>query len=421
MKRIVSLAIAVLMIVGCLALAGCKPKIADNTEYYDAITKTMKLTKSYEGKEFIADGIGQATLAQHTDGDTSRFNLFGGSSVTVRYYSVDTPESTGDVEKWGAAASAFVKDKLTNATEIVLEATATPAEKETYGRYLGYVWYKGEGDADFKCLNLELVENGFSDNKGMNTSDYPYYDYFKKANDFARSIKLRLYSELDDPLYSTDPVPMTIKEFSENNEAFYNEELQLGSKVEFYGYLTDLSISASGTYTFVAEEYDPQTGETYQLNVYAGYVSSAASSMQIGHMYHFVGTVQKYNGKFQISGITYSSLFQQPQLSYATQLNYYYTFDNSISYNGNFSATNYSDVTVESATVKDGVLTIVGSAQKKTASGLGENETFTFTVNVADDFENTFKAGDKFSVTGLQMEYNSGNITIIDFSDIRLK
>lgn len=422
MKKIISLAVAVLMIVGCLALVACSPKIADNTEYYDAITKTLKLTKSYEGKSYIEDGIGPAALAQHTDGDTSRFLLDDGRSVTMRYYSIDTPESTGGVEKWGAAASAFVKEKLTTATDIVLEATTVPASTETYGRYLGYVWYKSEGDTDFRCLNLEVVENGFSDNKGINTSEYPYYDYFKKANDFARSIKLRLYSDLEDPLYSTDPIPMTIKAFWENTEAFYNEEMQVGSKVEVYAYLTDLKISNSGTYTFVAEEYDAETGKTYQINVYAGYVSASASAMKIGHMYRFVGSIQKYSGQYQISGIVYDSLYQQPQLSYVTQRNYYYTFDNSISYNSNFSATNYSDVTVVSATVEEGVLTIVGSAQKKTGQGLNqEAETFTFTVKVADDFENTFKAGDKFSVTGLQLEKDSGNITIIDFSDINLK
>ena len=131
MKRILSVAIALLLLVGCLSLVACN-KVADNTEYYDAITKTLKLEKSFEGKSYLTDGIGRATLAALTDGDTTRFTLEQGDSVVVRYYQVDTPESTGGVEKWGKAASLFVKDKLSAATEIVLEATAVPAEKESY-------------------------------------------------------------------------------------------------------------------------------------------------------------------------------------------------------------------------------------------------------------------------------------------------
>lgn len=421
MKKILSVAIVALLVVSCCVLAACEPQIADNTEYYDAITKTLKLTKQFEGKSYLSDGIGRATLELLTDGDTTRFTLEQGDSINMRYYSVDTPESTGGVEKWGKAASNFVKEKLSAATEIVLEATTVPASTETYGRYIGYVWYKTAEDTDFKNLNLELVENGFSDNKGINTSDYPYYDYFKKANDFARSIKLRLYSELEDPLYSTDPVPMTIKDFLENNEAYYNEEADVGSKVEFYAYLTDLRVSNSGTYTFTATEYDAETGNTYSISVYAGYVSAAASQMPIGHLYRIVGNVQKYNGKFQISGVIYETLFQMPEFTYVTQYNYYLTFNSSMSYSTHYSATLYSDVTVTSATLEGTELTIVGTAQKRTKDGWKEAETFTFKVTVAENYSDTIKAGDTFSVSGLQLEENSGIITVLRFSDIVLK
>ena len=134
MKKIISVLAVVLVLAASIVLGACQPKIADNTEYYDKITKTLKLTKSYEGKSFITDGIGPATLDAHTDGDTSRFRLAEGGTINMRYYQIDTPESTTGVEKWGKAASLFVKDKLTTATEIVLEATTVPASTETYGR-----------------------------------------------------------------------------------------------------------------------------------------------------------------------------------------------------------------------------------------------------------------------------------------------
>lgn len=421
MKRILSVAIALLLLVGCLSLVACN-KVADNTEYYDAITKTLKLEKSFEGKSYLTDGIGRATLAALTDGDTTRFTLEQGDSVVVRYYQVDTPESTGGVEKWGKAASLFVKDKLSAATEIVLEATAVPAEKESYGRYLGYVWYKTAADEDFKNLNLELVENGFSENKGINTSAYPYYDVFQKANDFAQKIKLRLYSELDDPLFSTDPVEMTIKEFNESPDAFFNEELDVGSKVLFYGYLSDLEISQSQTYTFTATQYDETTGETYNIKVYAAYSSNPASKMKLGHYYRFVGTVQEYQGQFQISGIVYDSLFQLEEYSYVTQKDYYLTFSSSETFINQYSATLYTDITVTSANVENGTLTIVGTAQQRTQDGVKEEvKTFTLTVKVDSNYSNEITVGSKISVSGLQLVANSGNITVLHYSDIDLK
>ena len=131
MKKIFSIIIVLsLCALACLSLAACN-KIADNTKFYDSITKTLKLTKSYEGKSFLNDGIGKATVDAYTDGDTTRFKLEQGTVVIVRYYQIDTPESTGSVDKWGRAASNFTKNALSNATEIVLEATASVAQKDS--------------------------------------------------------------------------------------------------------------------------------------------------------------------------------------------------------------------------------------------------------------------------------------------------
>ena len=168
MKKSIKILSILLVAVICLAmLVACNNQTFDKSKYYDDVTKTLKLVKSFEGKSFLTEGIGKATLISHTDGDTSRFRLESGEEIAVRYYQIDTPESTGNVEKWGKAASLFVKDRLLSATEIVLEATKTKAEKDSYGtRYLGYVWYKTADYPEFKLLNLEVVENGFSANQG---------------------------------------------------------------------------------------------------------------------------------------------------------------------------------------------------------------------------------------------------------------
>lgn len=402
-KFIRAISVFLVACLGVLGFAACgEEEIADNTKYYDSVTKSLKLEKAYEGKNFFNDGIGEAKLKKNTDGDTTDFTLVVpdsllGSAVTIRYFCIDTPESTGGVQKWGKSASLFTKNKLDNATEIVLEASETPAVKDSYGtRYLGYVWYKQEGDTEFKNLNVEIVENGYSENKAESLN--PYYSYFKKANDFAKSIELRIYSELEDPLYSTDPTDVTIKDLNENMDEYYNAELDSGAKVRFNGYLTDLYVSNTMTYTFTAQQYDPETGEVYSISVYAGYTSASGSKMVIGHYYQFVGSVQNHYGKMQISGIVYSAIYKEPDNTHVKQNNYYFTFDSNTAYSTNNRATLYSDLTVMEATVEGTTLTIKATAQKCARDSYEEAVPFTLQVPVSAGYTSTFAAGDKLSL-----------------------
>lgn len=426
-KTICILLLVAIIFTCCFALIGCKDKVADNTEYYDTITKKLKLTKSYEGKSFFRDGIGEATVDAFTDGDTTRF-VSDDVTLIIRYYSIDTPESTGSVEKWGKAASMFVKNQLSKATKIVLESsTGERPVKDSYGsRYLGYIWYKTADYDDFKLLNLEIVENGFSENKGVNTSAFAYNSYFEEATNFAKSIQLRLFSKLDDPLYSTDPIEMTIKDFWDNTEKYctqIGENEYAGAKIVMEAYLESLYISQSGTYTFKGVEYDPETGKRYEIPVYVGYSSSSATDMQIGHKYRIIGTVQNFHGNFQISGINYSSMYQDkmPDGSYIIQKDYYLTFSTSETYTTQFGSCLYSDATVKSAEVKDGVLTIVATAYKRKSKEFGDQSEFTFTVKVSDDYKNTLVEGSTFSTKGYQLEYKSGKILINDVKDLVVK
>ncbi len=427
MKKILSIIVLILITLSSLVFFACdggKEKVADNTEYYNEITSGLKLNKSFEGKSFLTDGIGRATVDAHTDGDTTRFRLEQGNIIAVRYYQIDTPESTGNVQKWGKAASLFTKTRLSSATEIVLEATAPRAEKDSYGtRYLGYVWYKTAQDSDFKCLNLELVENGFSSNGGMATDKYPYNSYFAKAESFARKIKLRIYSDLDDPLFSTDPEDITLKQFFDNEEAYYNVETEAGSKVRFTACICDLRISNSGTRTFVAEYYD-ENGTRYAIDVYAGYSSSAASKMKIGHLYRVVGTIQMHYGNYQISGILYDVIYGANLMDHTSpiQKNYLLTFNSSTNYLTQYSDTLYTDATVVSSSIEGTTLTIVATAQKRMKDGVKEEvESFTFSVEVPANYTNEFTVGKQFSVKGYQYEENSGELTILNFADIQIK
>ena len=419
MKRVFALLIAFVLIFS-LCACGSVGYIADNTEHYDEITKSLKLTKDYEGKSFLTDGIGKATVVSYTDGDTTRFKLEQGDEIIIRYHSVDTRESTGDVEKWGKAASNFTKNQLKKATEIVLEATGPRAEHDSYGvRYLGYVWYRESETEDFKCLNLELVENGYSENQGISTDKFPYNEYFVKAQKFAESIKLRLYSDLDDPLFSKDPIPITIKEFRENPDAYYNEDTQAGSKVIFTAYLESIYTSSSGTYTYTAAELD-ENNQKYTLNVYAGYTSAPASRMPIGHLYVIVGMIAKYSGAYQVSGISYSPIYENE--THAIQKNYYVAFDSSVTYISQYSSTLYSDITVTEVEVKENLITFKGTTQKVTANGLSEEvKTYSFSVTKPDNYNDNIKVGSVIVVRAYQFVENSGEFTILNYSDLKIK
>ena len=418
MKNILKVLIAILLI---FTLGACSEVgyIADNTEHYDTITNTLKLTKSYEGKSFLTDGIGKATVISYTDGDTTRFRLEQGDDIVIRYHSVDTRESTGDVEKWGKAASNFTKEQLKKAVEVVLEAPGDRAEHDSYGvRYLGYVWYRESTSADFKCLNLELVENGYSENTGVNTSKYPYYEYFDKAQKFAESIKLRLYSDLDDPLFTTDPIPITIKEFKDNPQEYFNEDADSGSKVIFTAYLESVHTSSSGTYTYIASEIG-EDNQKYSINVYAGYASSAASTMPLGHLYVIVGRIAKYSGAYQISGINYNPIYEVE--THIVQRDYFVTFNSKVAYDSRYSSSLYSNITVTEVAVEENTIKFKGTTQQVTSSGLKEEvKTFSFSVTKPENYSGEIQVGAVISTQAYQFTAKSGEFTILQYSNLKI-
>ncbi len=434
MKKFIGILLVFIVIFTCVCAVAChndeavNPKEKSNV-YYDTITKKLKLTKSYEGKSFLDDGIGSATVDLYTDGDTTRFITAQQETVIIRYFCIDTPESTGGCEKWGKSASNFVKSRLSEATEIVLESSTggRPVKDSYHVRYLGFVWYKTASYNEFKLLNLELIENGYSDNNDINS---PYYNYFSEAERFAKSNAIRVHGEDNDPLYSTDPVPMTIKDFYENRDIYYNEENDSGAKVVFTAYMESLYVSESGTHTFTAATYDPETGEKYTLSVYTAYASKSASNLKIGNLYKITGTIQNYNGKFQVSGINYSPTFesQMEDGTITVQQKYYMTFDSSTQFCSQYNTTLYSDIRVKSASVENGVLTIVGDSNQilynselKITELSPNTEEFTLTVKVGENYTNTFVAGDRLKLKGYQFESGSHKILIPSISDITKK
>ena len=147
----------------------------------------------YEGKTYHEDGIEKVTLASSIDGDTAHFYTQDGEYMKVRYLGIDTPESTYEKEPWGKAASEYMKNLLYNAKEIVLEKG--DGSKDTYGRYLAYVWVDG------KLANLLMVQQGYSSSMiGVNSK---YYEIFNETELLVMQTGRRVYGEID-PNYDYD-------------------------------------------------------------------------------------------------------------------------------------------------------------------------------------------------------------------------
>lgn len=416
MKKKLFAILTVALLAMCFLLpAGCG--VADNTEHYDKITKTLKLSKSFEGKQLMSsDGIGEAVLnGDTTDGDTTTFKLVeGGSYVTVRYQGVDTPESTAGVEKWGKAASVFTNERLHLATQIVLESASggVPEKDTSGGRSLCYVWYKTEKD-DFKCLNLELVENGYSKNKESATSGY--YGYFQKAEKFAKGIELRLFSKLPDPLFNTEAKDFSLKAFSEHPES-YSEN----TKVRLYAYVADKKVSSAGSVTFTVAQYDEETGNVYSIPLFAGYSDDSASNMQVGDLYHIAGTLQKHNGDWQISGVSLDNDRKgKDDWTWRSQISYCLVFNTDHSlFTLKESYNLYGNVTVSSPSLEGNTLTFTGDAIGTDE----ENYTFTFTVTVPEGYNGAISEGTVLAIGKCyQFVEGSDELTIVNYSDIVIK
>lgn len=408
------ISMAAIGLVTVLSLASCADKPKDDPDaIYDAITSKLELKKSFEGKNFFKDGIEQATLERSTDGDTASFTTVSGEALTVRFYGIDTPESTGGVEKWGKAASKFTEKILSSAKSIVLEASEVPAVTDSNAsRYLGYVWYKSDDEAKYKNLNLQLVENGYTQNK-IKPSD-EYVNYFKEAEEFAKNKPLHIFDDdAEDTYFSTKAVEVDLKELTSNIENYFDKKENNGTKVRFTAYFKSVVISSTGTYTYtVAEIID---GVEYNFTVYGGYANKMTNFICIGTRYTMTGTVQYYNFNYQISGLTYVPMKKGGDFLTVVKDNYYLQFTDSIQYKDYYYHSLFSSITVTEASVSNNVLTFTGKATDKMTD---TEKTLTFKCPVAAGFDVNEILNKTIITRGYQED---GYVQILEYSNITIK
>ena len=177
---------------------------------------SVALDHDYAGHDFYTDGIGQVSLKTPIDGDTAHFTPLitttSGETIKSRFWGIDTPESTGQIQEWGKPASNFTKEQLTeadaNGTIVVSSPFSEYKEPEhdsTGTRYVSLIWVnttvKNAAFSTLILLNLYIVQEGYSWVK--NVSDIPSYsDTFYAAQKQAENQKLHLFGTEPDPTFN---------------------------------------------------------------------------------------------------------------------------------------------------------------------------------------------------------------------------
>ena len=312
----------ILLIVSCLLLTACgngdaptEPQgtQAPTTQPTDAPTEAPTAAATNPPVEDYAASLrlnmssstakAEATVKTYVDGDTVHFyvdtDVMPDGVLKARFLAVNTPESTGKIEEYGKTASQFTKEKLSAATSIILESeTETWDPDSTGGRYLAWVWYKTEGDTEYRNLNVEILQNGLA--KASNTGGNQYGTVCLSALDQAKREKLNLYSGQKDPnFYYGEAVELTLRELRTNTESYS------GMTVAFNGIVT----VDSGTQGVYVEDFDEETGLYYGIYIYYGHGLSGAGMeiLSVGNEVRIVGSVQYYEGggTWQVSDMNY--------------------------------------------------------------------------------------------------------------------
>lgn len=251
------------------------------------------------------------------DGDTTHFNPVQDSDLTgytaddfkdtlgyikARYLAIDTPESTGQVQEWGKAASKFTKSKLQDAESIIVESDKDYWDIDSTGeRYLLWVWYKPEGDTEFRNLNVEILQEGYA--FASRTSNGIYGEIAQKALDQAIKEKLHVYSDEKDP----DFYYGNIKEVSLKELRCFPEEYD-GVKVSVEGTV----VTTYDSYVFI-ESYDEDEDLHFGMQIFLGSSKpyGLADILKVGNKVKIVGTHAYADAvsMYQISGVVAINAF----------------------------------------------------------------------------------------------------------------
>ncbi len=282
-----------------LALTACDSKnsTSDETEFVDYVAQ-LKFNPN-SGRKWE-----NTTVHLYIDGDTTHFNVNWAENgvYKARYLGIDTPESTGAIQPWGYDAKEFTKSKLENATSIIIESDASQFEFDSTGtRYKTWVWYQPSKDADYRLLNLEIVQEGLSMLK--NSSESIYGKYFTLAFQQAQKLKLKVAGNQTDPnFYYGGPQNTTIADLTLQPEKWQ------GLTVRVEGLIT----KADST-SFYFEKHDEVYEHTFGMQVFFGYNYTGTALIKEGNYISVCGKFMWSDivSRWQMSDLHYYAMIPE--------------------------------------------------------------------------------------------------------------
>lgn len=113
--------------------------------------KVSKVKKVYDGDTIYVDidlGFGVVLTGWKARGEK------------IRLHGIDTPELRGEEREEGLIVRDFVIDELEKASDLFI--TSILDKKGKYGRWLGIIYYKKEGEDKYINLNNLLLEKDYA-------------------------------------------------------------------------------------------------------------------------------------------------------------------------------------------------------------------------------------------------------------------
>lgn len=278
-------------------------------EFIDYVSQ-LKLDMTSETKKQ------EVTVRLYVDGDTTHFDPVKNSNITpnvdlsafavtqnyikARYVAINTPESTGRIEKWGKTASNFTHDKLescANGGSIIVESEDENWNADsTGGRFVLWVWYRPAGETEYRNLNVEILQEGLA--LMSSTANSRYGEIGVKALNQAITFKKHVYSPpntVDVNFYEGDAIPVTLKELRCHVEDYLQKTVRVEGTVVAYF-----------ENTIYIQDHDAETDTYFGMSVFDGYSTGTIISLfKIGNRVSVCGSVTEFQGTYQISGIGY--------------------------------------------------------------------------------------------------------------------
>ncbi len=334
----------IILAAATLLISGCDSSLASSLTPDDLNTNetdNLRLETNFINKNFIDDGIGEVTLRSTTDGDTARFNV-GNLNIAVRFLGINTPESTGKIQPWGKAASKFTAEKLTSAEKIVLinDRDVFGVTDSSGNRHLAFIWYKPVSSPYYRLLNLELVEQAYTENLLFDASSIcNYKDAFQRGGEHAAATKARIYGEADPAFdYSGQVYDISIRfareaygnevqlknrlgelVFDENDEPVM---LTLGDSTRIR--LRVVILGSIGNNLVLRDVYDPDDDGTY-ASIYLYTLFRDAPFQNPGDIVELYCKVTTFNDNIQLTDpelTTYNKKFPYVLLTRPTNSDY---------------------------------------------------------------------------------------------------